>query len=390
MTGRPRVAILQWGFVPRYRVRFYELLHERSEIEYVVFHGSAPSRTGHVAVPGPFVFPNVWTDNRQLMISGQVLMYQPIVRRLMATRWDAIVVAPYIRLLSNLILAPLLKARGSAVIAWGHGFEQEEDHDPAIAMILRMMALFKSRLARSTDGYLVYTARGAQHLASVGVPSDRVHVVGNTLDMSEQIALHARLADASPEAIRAALGVRRDSAVLLYIGRIYKEKRVSELAEVIRRLRASRPDIPVEVIVIGDGPELPRVKAQMADLAGVHFRGEVYDQEAIARHMRVASAVLFPGKVGLAVNHAFAHGVPVLTRHSPLHAPEVDYIEPGVNGLIVQGGLDEFTAAIADLIASPDRRRALARGALETRSKLSLDDMVRAFDEGVAASLPVG
>jgi glycosyltransferase involved in cell wall biosynthesis len=386
--ARRRVAIIHHSFVPRYRVRFYELLQERSEIEYVVFHGPAPSQTGHLEAPGPFAFPNVWTDNRQLRISGRTLIYQPIVRRVMATRWDAIIFAPYVRLLSNLILVPLLKARGSAVIAWGHGFEKEEDHGPAVTTTLQIMSRIKARFVRSVDGYLVHTPRGADWLTALGLAPHRVHVVGNTIDMSEQIALHARLANSSPEAIRGALGLGEDSVALLYIGRIYKEKRVGELLEVVRRLRASRPDLALELVVIGDGPGLPEVRSQARGLDGVHFRGEVYDQEEIARHMRVASAVVIPGAVGLAANHSLAHGVPVITRDSPLHAPEVDYIEPGANGLIVQGGLDEFTTAIADFIASPDLQRTLANGALRTRSELTLDHMVRAFDEGVAASLP--
>lgn len=249
--------------------------------------------------------------------------------------------------------------------------------------------LFKSWFARSVDGYLLetYTARGAAHLAAVGVAAHRVHAVRNTLDMSDQISLHARLEGANPEAIRSELGLCQDSAVLLFVGRVYKEKRLGELLEAVRRLRVSRPDMGVELVVIGDGPELPSVKAEAADLAGVHFRGAVHDQEAIARHMRVASALVMPGALGLVVNHAMAHGLPVITRYSLLHGPEVDYIEPGVNGLIVPDSLDEFTAAIADFIASPCRREALAHAALRTRSKLSLDDMVRAFDEGVAASL---
>jgi glycosyltransferase involved in cell wall biosynthesis len=389
MPRQPRVAILQQGFVPRYRVRFYEMLHERSEIEYVVFHGSPPAGTGHVAAQGPFAFPNVWTDNRQFRIAGRVLIYQPIVRRMMATRWDAIVVAPWVRLVSNLILVPLFQARGRAVIAWGHGYEKAEDDGEAITMLLRVMAGLKAWFARSVDGYLLetYTTRGAEHLAAIGVAPERVHAVRNTLDMSEQIALHERLASISPEAIRSALGLREDSAVLLCIGRIYREKRVDEFVEVIRRLRASRPDLPVEGVVIGDGPELPRVRAEAAGLDGVHFRGEVHDQEAIARHMRVASAVVIPSALGLVVNHALAHGVPVITRRSLRHGPELDYIEPGVNGLVVDGDLDEFAAAIAEVIASPDRQRALAQGALKTRSELTLDEMVRAFDDGVAASL---
>jgi glycosyltransferase involved in cell wall biosynthesis len=383
------VAILQQGFIPRYRVRFYELLHERSEIEYVVFHGPPPVGTGHIAAPGPFSFPNVWTDSRQIRASGRVLLYQPIVRQIMTSRWDAIVVAPYVRLLSNLILIPLFKARGKAVIAWGHGFEKEEDHGEAVTALLRIMARLKARFARSVDGYILetYSARGADQLAAIGVASKRIHAGRNSLDMADQIALHSRLEHVGPESIRSALGLRQDSAVLLFVGRMYREKRVGELLEAVRRLRARCPDMSVELVVIGDGPELPRARTAASDMAGIHFRGALHDQEAVARHMRVASALVMPGALGLVVNHAFAHGVPVITRDSPLHGPEVNYIEPGVNGLIVEGGLEEFTAAIADVLSSPERQRALAEGALATRSKLSLDDMVRAFDEGVASSL---
>jgi glycosyltransferase involved in cell wall biosynthesis len=383
------VAILYQSFVPRYRVRFFELLHERSEIEYVVFHGQPPARTGHSAATGPFAFPNVWTDNRELRIAGQTLIYQPIVRRVMSTRFDAIVVAPWIRLLSNLILVPLFKARGKAVIAWGHGFEKEEDHPVPIKAALRVMAALKAWMVRSVDGYLLetYTERGARQLAANGVAPDRVHAVRNTLDMSEQIALHRQLADVRPKEIRGSLGLRQDSAVLVCIGRIYKEKRAGELVETVRLIRARHPEMSVEAVVIGDGPELAEIKAEAADLAGFHFLGELHDQEAIARYMRVASAVVIPGAIGLVVNHAFAHGVPVITRDSLVHGPEVDYIEHGVNGLVVPGGLDQFADAIAEVIASQDLQRVLAEGALKTRSELSLDDMVSAFDRGVAASL---
>src|SRR5262245_53684014 len=159
----PRVAILQQAFVPRYRVRFFELLHERSEIEYVVFGGPAPKGTGHVAATGPFEFPAVWTDTRQIALSQRVWTYQPIVRRLMSTRWDAIVVAPWMRSLSNLALAPLFKARGRAVIAWGHGYEREQDDGRAVSAALSAAAALKRAFARSVDGYLLetYTERGA-------------------------------------------------------------------------------------------------------------------------------------------------------------------------------------------------------------------------------------
>ena len=56
---------------------------------------------------------------------------------------------------------------------------------------------------------------------------------------------------------------------------------------------------------------------------------------ALSRIFRASDAVVIPGYVGLAVNHAFAHGLPVITCQSEIHSPEIEYIENDVNGLIL-------------------------------------------------------
>jgi glycosyltransferase involved in cell wall biosynthesis len=120
---------------------------------------------------------------------------------------------------------------------------------------------------------------------------------------------------------------------------------------------------------------------------GVHLVGSVADQERIAQYLRVGLALVIPGGVGLAVNHAFALGRPVLTRVNRLHGGEVEYIEDGVNGLVVDGDLDAFVAALAGFLGSPALQQRLAEGALRTGEQLTVDAMVRAFDEGVARVL---
>ena len=225
--------------------------------------------------------------------------------------------------------------------------------------------------------------RAANGFLQPAFAPDRVFVVRNTLDMEEQIALHAELAAVDPSELRAELGLRQDSVVLLYVGRLYREKRVDELLDAARMIEGDPGERPVEVVIIGDGPELERLKAHAAGLENVHFVGQVDDQRRVARHMRTAAAIVMPGRAGLAVNHAFGHGRPVIVRDNGLHGPELDYIEPGRNGLIVAGDLAAFTRALAELAASPMQQEALAAGALQTRETLGMDEMAGAFDEGV-------
>ena len=55
-SSRGKVAILNHGYLPHYRVRFYELLAERTSFEYVVFHGAPPS-CGDRGAEGSVRFP---------------------------------------------------------------------------------------------------------------------------------------------------------------------------------------------------------------------------------------------------------------------------------------------------------------------------------------------
>jgi hypothetical protein len=75
-------------------------------------------------------------------------------------------------------------------------------------------------------------------------------------------------------------------------------------------------------------------------------------------------ALVIPNYV--AVNHAFAHGLPVITCHSEVHSPEIEYIEPEINGLVLRS-LWELGAGPPRFPGSIELRRNLAAGALKSR-----------------------
>jgi hypothetical protein len=100
----------------------------------------------------------------------------------------------------------------------------------------------------------------------------------------------------------------------------------------------------------------------------------------------VSTAMVIPEKVGLVVNHAFAHGVPVITRCHNLHAPEVEYIEPGQNGLVIPGHFDGFVQTVADCLNGGHHVH-MSAAALKTRERLTLDYMVQTFHEAVSTTL---
>jgi glycosyltransferase involved in cell wall biosynthesis len=387
----PRVAILFDGYVPEYRRRFYELLAQRPGVEYVVFWGRHPARLlASPPAPGPYRFPNIRVRNVELRLGRRAFLYQSLVRTVAFGDFDAVVVGARLRVLSNLLVATLLKVRRRPVIFWGHGLDQPGDVGAGMEWILGLGGRAKSWMVRRGDGYLAYTEGGRRRLIASGLSADRVFVVRNTLDTEEQARLHAAVADADPLELRRALGLADESVVFLYVASIYREKRVGELLEAFAMLSAdSLAQRKLELVVLGAGPELEAVRLRAAGLPGVRVRGEVIDQLEVARYMRVAAAVVIPGGVGLAVNHAISQGRPLITRADAMHGPELEYLEHGRNGLVIGGGLDDFARELARFADSSEEQARLARGALASRGGLGIEQMAANFDRGVRAILRV-
>lgn len=376
---RHRIAVLHQGFIPVYRVRLFEMLNDVSSNEYVIFHGDPPQGVGHRAVAGPFQFPNVKVTNREIAIGRSSVIYQPVLRAVLRGGFDALIVGHEVKFVASMMLFSWFKAMGRPALLWGHGLHRPNALWPARA---------SSRLlARAADAYLAYTPKGRDQLAAAGVDPDRIFVARNTLDVSAQQRAMKRLEAAGDDAIRRDLGIRYGSRVLLSIGRLIPRKAVDVLIDAARQLNADPEVPPLDILVAGDGPERDSLEARAADLPNVRFVGNRYDVDEVAKLMKIATAVVLPGTVGLAVNHAFAFGRPVVTRENPFHPPEIEYIEPGRNGLIAGPECADLVTALKRLLCNEGLQQQLAAGALVTSTTLTLDHAVGQFDAAVCHAL---
>jgi glycosyltransferase involved in cell wall biosynthesis len=386
-----RVAILHQGFIPQYRVRFYELLNQASGTQYVVFHGAPASNSGWIAAKGPFDFPNRWTENRELHLGGWLALYQPVIREILGGDYDVVVLGHEVKFLSNILLALLCKARGIPVLYWGLGYHIKGDFSftsESKGWVDWLATRVKNGLTRLADGYLAYTNGGAERLAAIGFPPQRTFVLQNTIDMSAQRRIYDSLKDADSQALRQAFGLQPNSVVLVYIGRLLEDKQVDVLIEAVARINR-QPDskAAVEAVIVGSGPMKDALELQAGGNPAVKFLGPIFDDALIARYIKVAAAVVIPGRAGLAINHALAQGRPVITRNHTVQGPELEYISNGQNGLIINGDLDTFVATLARFVASPDWQRQLSDGALRSREGFRLENMVQQFDDAVRAIL---
>jgi glycosyltransferase involved in cell wall biosynthesis len=386
-----KVAILHHGYIPHYRVPFYELLAQRGAAEYTVFHGDPPSWIGVPAVEGPFGFPERRVENREFRVGPGTAVYQPVVREILTGGYDAVVLSAEAKFVSNVALALAAPLRRIAVLYWGFGYHPQRgfrDNDTPRRGLFGGVNSLKNALTRMADGYLAYTPAGVEKLVEIGYPRDRIFVMRNTIDVGEQRRLCEQARSDNDAKIRAEFGLLPDSTVFTFIGRLVQFKRVDLLIEAVRlanRDRNGKP--PIEIVVIGSGPLESELRTMAADVPHLHFTGQLPPDERVARVLKVSAAVAIAGAIGLLINHAFAHGKPVITRHHEAHGAEIEYLTHDESGLIVPGDIADFAATLGDFADSPEWQARLAAGALKAGELLSLEAMADRFDAAILATI---
>lgn len=130
---------------------------------------------------------------------------------------------------------------------------------------------------------------------------------------------------------RARLGLN-DGITLLYVGRVSEDKNIGFLADVYERVARRRTD--VNLLIAGDGPSLPELKARFGSCPRVVFAGTV-PHVRLPELYSFADLFVFPSLTdtfGMAVLEAQACGLPALV--SDIGGPK-EIIQDGETGWMI-------------------------------------------------------
>lgn len=366
----PDIIVLQ-RLITHYRLPVFERLWR--EFGWVVVTSKEPPRGTHlnlVDVDHDFIkrfdfrFPDPGNAFRCNVPLGRILR---------ETGAKAVISEFSLRMSSTYELAARRRFLGAPItLFWSHGYDMGRGLDTTRQRI-RQWPRFV--LARMVDGHVCYSDEGKAVLERY-VPPECIFVARNTLDIAPLQDLARRVVPPPPPG--------RPS--LLTIGRITADKDFPRLVQLFLRFRASFPD--AALTIVGDGPDAERTRAAAGSELGrsIIMIGEEYDEERLAGHYLASDLVVFSGAVGLSVNHALAHGVPVIaferTPQGPHHHPEIAFVVEGVTGHRVPDysdaalleSLSKFCAEHADPKA--DFKESISRFVAEN---LVLDAMIEDF-----------
>ncbi len=372
-----KVAILQHRLL-HYRTGMFDALRKlcaERDIELVLVHGQATRRElvkrdeGHL----PWA---IRVENKVWEVGDRDVIWQPFP--LEAQKADLVILMQESRILSNYPLL-LSRAWGNRKIAyWGHGKNFQSDAPKGIR------ESWKNLLLKQVDWWFAYTNATTEILKSAGFPANRITQLNNAIDTTEFKNDLESISDQEIAETQRELGISPDAQVGLFCGSLYPDKRLDLMIEASDQIQRALSDF--HLIVIGDGPSMAELRAKAETRPWIHILGIKKGRQK-ARYFRLSQVMLNPGLVGLHVVDAFCAGMVMVTTADARHSPEVSYLTNEVNGLVVEGGANDYSSQIIDLFRDKKIMSILTKNSTESALIFSLDNMIQNFVNGIEKAL---
>jgi glycosyltransferase involved in cell wall biosynthesis len=245
------------------------------------------------------------------------------------------------------------------------------------AAALRLSAAFAAR----ADAVLAPSAviRDELHARGVRTP---IAVVPTGIDLD-------RFRPGDRAAARRRLGLGDGEPVVLYVGRLDREKSVDRVLSAFERVASTIP--AARLVLVGHGTEAERLRRMAASLPvadRIRFLG-LRPHDSLAECYQAADVFLFASETetqGLVLAEAAACGLPAVAVNA---AGCNEVVRDGDTGILTKGDPSALAEAAIGLLLDPERRRAMARRAREMAErlfdvKLQIDRTMAVYADAVA------
>jgi len=241
--------------------------------------------------------------------------------------------------------------------------------------------LLSTRFAARADAILAPSAVLRDELRERGVRAP-IAVVPTGVDL-------ARFSPGDRTAARRTWGMENGALVVLYVGRLDREKSVDRVLAAFARIAGTLPQ--ARLVLVGHGTQadaLRRMAGGLHAAARVTFAG-VCAHENLPQHYRAADLFLFASETetqGLVLAEAAACGLPAVAVNAPGCA---EVVHDGDTGVLTKGDPSALAEAAIALLVDPVRRAAMGLRARQLAERefdvaLQIDRTLDVYAEVVA------
>ena len=304
-----------------YRKSIYSLMDAKLHCDFF-FGDEAPS----IKEMDCSVLNNV-TRVHYGFVCKKILYVKGVIKPLVK-KYDTIVVTPATNSITHWLLLFLFKlVPKKRIFFWTHGLYGNES---------KRQLFFKKLMYKNATGIFLYGSYAKKIMIDNGFDASRLHVVYNSLNYEEQLALRKITKRSSIYRDY----FENDNPTIILIGRIYKRKKIELLIDAVEQL--NKKYFMVNVVIVGDGSdkdELFRLTCEKNINKQFWFYGACYDERVNAELICNSDLCVVPGDIGLTALHAMTFGVPVISHdYFPTQGPEFEIITPGVTGAFFKNG----------------------------------------------------
>jgi glycosyltransferase involved in cell wall biosynthesis len=205
----------------------------------------------------------------------------------------------------------------------------------------------------------------------------RKWLTGREMNFAEdKVCLTAHWADAifKPKKVskKEALGIDDNRPVMLYVGRVSKEKGVLELPQIYKTVKKSHPDLAL--LVVGQGPAYEQLKEELPE----GFYLDWVARERLPAIYSAADILVFPSKFdtfSCTVLESLTCGLPVIAYKTK--GPK-DIIDDGVCGYLVKTE-EKMCEKIIAYLSKPQIQTDFRKSAIKHAKKYNVNRILERF-----------
>ncbi len=233
------------------------------------------------------------------------------------------------------------------------------------------------------DAIICPSQTAADELKALGV-SGCVHIIPTGIPMPDEVSI----SDERRMQTRSSMGVGANTPMLVYAGRLAREKRLDWLIQAFRTVQQTIPN--AVLFIAGTGPTDVELREECLPLGeNVRLLGHVA-HDKLAALLTAADLFCFPSPSetqGLVIGEARACGTPAVVMNSG-GAPET--VTHGEDGICIDAGdVDKYAAEVVRLLKSPTTLAQMRRSARQNAHNFTPESMAKRVMDVYRSTLAV-